>query len=320
MVQSNPELLDVVREVLRKHPSGLNIRQIAEETGFNRMSVAKYLEVLTAGGIVESRMAGNAKMYFLSRQIPVTTYMEYTSKHYCITDSSFRVVQLNEYIPRTVGMKYEDFIGRYLPDVLSDVVVNLDECKAAMEKALTGEVCTVIVEENFRGRHMYFEILHMPVQFPDGSHGMMAVSQDITDKKTLEIALREEGARFRDMVENSPEIVFVTDAAGVVTYISPRVRDYGSEPSEICGRPFWERLGATDREKVMAGFFSVRDHGIARGIRFRTRAADGRAVVFEADCRACSDSAGIFTGTNGILRELPDTKSPGGKKKGKKRP
>lgn len=319
MVQSNPESLDHIRDVLKNHPAGLNISRIAEESGFNRMSVAKYLEVLTAAGIVEARMAGNAKMYYLSRQIPVTTHMEYTSKHYCITDDKLKVVQLNEYIPRTVGMRYEDFLGRYLPEVLKGVVVNLDDCKDAMEKALAGEAHTVIVEENFKGRHMFFEILHMPVQFPDGSHGMMAVSQDITDRKKWEIALMEESGRFRDMVENSPDIVFTTDAAGVITYISPRVREYGSEPSEICGRPFWECLTGPDREKVMDGFFAVRDHGISRGIRFRIPAAEGYVAAFEADCRARLDSGGMFLGINGILREKAEKKSPGRKKKAKKR-
>jgi PAS domain S-box-containing protein len=319
MVQSNPESLDRIREVLKNYPAGLNISRIAEESGFNRMSVAKYLEVLTAAGIVEARMAGNAKMYYLSRQIPITTHMEYTSKHYCITDDKLKVVQLNEFIPRTVGMKYEDFLGRYLPDVLKGVVVNLDECREAMDKALAGEAHTVIVEENFRGRHQFFEILHMPVQFPDGSAGMMAVSQEITDKKKLEIALREESERFRDMVENSPDIVFTTDAAGIVTYISPRVQDYGSGPADICGRPFWERLSVPDREKVMAGFFAARDHGIARGIRCRIPAAEGHGAAFVADCRARLDSAGTFAGINGILRETAGKEKAGRKKRAKKR-
>lgn len=319
MVHSNPESVDVVREVLRKHPSGLNISRIAEESGFNRMSVAKYLGVLTASGIVESRLAGHAKIYTLSRQIPVTAYMEYTSKHYMITDDRLHVVQLSEFIPRTVGMRYEDFLGRYLPDVLKGVVVNVDECLEAMEKALAGEAHTVIVEENFRGRHQFFEILHLPVQFPDGSHGMMAVSQEITARKKLEIALREESELFREMVENSPDIVFVTDTAGVITYISPRVRDSGFDPAAICGRLFRDLVAAPDRKNVMAGFALARDQMIARGIRFRILATGGKEILFEADCRARSDSAGMFLGINGILSEVMDKEKPGRKKQATKR-
>jgi predicted transcriptional regulator len=91
-MKTNPEKNRLIREVLMKNPRGLNILQIAEKTGINRMSAGRYLDVLAVQGFVDIQKVGNAKVYFLSKQIPVTTYMEYTSKHYCITDSSLHVV------------------------------------------------------------------------------------------------------------------------------------------------------------------------------------------------------------------------------------
>ena len=299
------EPVTLIRELLLKNPHGLIIREIAKKTGYNRMSVAKYLDILLAQGIVGKRMIGNAKVYYLSRQIPVTTYMEYTSKHYCITDSSLRVVQLNEWVPDTVGMKEEDFINRYLPDTLKGVVVNLGECMAAMENALEGEVTTVIVEEDFMGVHKFFEILHMPVRFPDGSNGMMAVSQEITDRKLVEIALREEGKRFRDLLEGLPVIVFSTDPAGVLTYLSPRAAEYGIIPSEFEGRMFGDLAVPADREAVASALLSANESGAAGGIRFRAALPEGRVVTMVADCMVRYTEAGIPGGTSGILREVP---------------
>jgi PAS domain S-box-containing protein len=297
---------DLIRDILKKYPRGLNIRQLAEMCRMNRMSVAKYLGVMTANGIVEVQSVGNARVYFLSRQIPVTTYMEYTSRHYCITDSRLNVVQLNEWIPETVGMKYEDFIGHPLLDVLNGVVVNLDDCRIAMEKALAGEANTIVVEENFRGKHLFFEMLHMPVQFPDGSHGMMAVSQNITDKKKLEIALREEGLRYQDMVEHIPAIVFSADAAGVLTYLSPRAAACGFVPDKLVGRAFGELAIPEDREAVMAGLMSVRESGRFREIRFRAACPDAQAVWMEADGIARQTVTGALYGITGFLRDIPE--------------
>jgi PAS domain S-box-containing protein len=311
------ETSDSIRDLLKNHPRGLNIQTIAAKCGINRMSVAKYLEVLTANGIVEVQTVGNAKMYYLSRQIPVTTYMEYTSKHYCITDDKLNVVQLNEWIPETVGMEYGDFIGRPLPDVLSGVVVNLDECRAAMEKALAGEATTVIVEENFNGKHMFFEMLHMPVQFPDGSHGMMAVSQDITDKKKLEIALREEGEFFRDLLEHVPDIVFATDPAGVLTYVSPAIGRHGFAPDDCTGRPFGDLAAPKDRKAAMAGLLAACNGGTACRVRFRAAVPDGRTFWFEASISARRDGAGSCTAVHGSLREVPEETGTGRKKAAK---
>jgi len=314
-MKTSPEKTRLIREALMKHPRGLNILQIAEKTGINRMSAGRYLDVLAAQGLVDIQNVGNAKVYFLSKQIPVTTYMEYTSKHYCITDSNLNVVQLNKWIPDTVGMAEEDFIGRSLPETLEGVVVNVDECREAMERALAGEAGTVIVEENFKGKHKFFEILHMPVQFPDGSRGMMAVSQDITDKKQLEMALRDEGKMYREIVEHLPAVIFALDGDGRITYISPRVREYGYEPETLAGRPFTDLIESDDRPTALAGLATTRRKGAATGIRFRMAGTKDRESWIELSCMAMRDRAGTCTGITGVLRDVPEAGSVRPKKK-----
>ncbi|MEN6611267.1 MAG: PAS domain-containing protein [Methanoregulaceae archaeon] len=299
-----------ILSVLKNYPGGLNIVEIAEKTGLNRMSAAKYLGVLTANESVEVEICGRAKIYSLSRKIPITTYLEYTSKHYCITDSNLIVVQLNEWIPRTVGMAYEDFIGRSLPDVLRGCVVNLDECRAAMEKALAGEASTVIVEENFRGLHKFFEMLHMPVRFPDGSHGMMAISQDITEKKMLEITLRDEGARLRALVEGLAYPVFRAGPDGILSYLSPRVIEYGFVPDDYTGRPFADLAVPEDRKSVGAGLRAVRESGKGT-IRFQSCGPEGgRKVRLEVICTAQRDPDGTCTGFVGLLKDVTGDDRP----------
>jgi len=302
---AKPDSATLIFDLLKKNPRGLNILQIAEKTGINRMSAGRHLDVIAAQGLIDIQMVGNAKVYFLSKQIPVATYMEYTSKHYCITDSSLNVVQLNKWIPDMVGMAEEDFIGRSLPETLEGVVVNVDECREAMEKALAGEAGTVIVEENFRGKHKFFEILHMPVQFPDGSLGMMAVSQDITDKKKLEIALREKEKFYRDLVEHIPDTVFSADAEGRITYISPRIAEYGRAPDELSGRPFFDLVVPEDQKAVLTGFAATLKKGTATGIRFRIADKKGRVAWIEGSFMALMNAAGASTGINGVLRSVP---------------
>ncbi|MFA5331445.1 MAG: PAS domain S-box protein [Methanoregula sp.] len=321
VMKQNPETTRLIREALKKNPRGLNILQIAEKTGINRMSAGRYLDVMAAQGLVDIQKVGNAKVYFLSRQIPVTTYMQYTSKHYCITDSSLTIVQINEWIPETVGMADADFIGRSLPDVLDGVVVNLGECREAMEKALAGEVGTVIVEENYRGRHKFFEILHMPVQFPDGSNGMMAISQDITDKKKLEIALREQGKLYRSLVEHVPAVVFALDAEWRIVYISPRVTELGYVPDTLVGRPFVELVDPKDQSDTLAELAAAWNKGSGTGITFRI-ADKGREVWVKAACIVMQETDGTCTGITGLFRNMSEMSLTGGnraQKDGKKR-
>jgi PAS domain S-box-containing protein len=314
-MKTNPEKTRLIREALMKNPRGLNILQIAEKTGINRMSAGRYLEVMATEGLADIQKVGNAKVYFLSKQIPVTTYMEYTSKHYCITDSSLHVVQLNKWIPKTVGMAEEDFIGRSLPETLKGVVVNIDECREAMVKAIAGEASAVIVEEKFKGTHKFFEILHMPVQFPDGSRGMMAVSQDITENKKREMALRDEGKMYREIVEHLPAVIFALDAEGRLTYISPRAREYGYDPEMLAGRTFTDLIVPDDRTAALAGLATTRRKGAATGIRFRLKDTKGRESWIELSCMAMRDAAGTCTGVTGVLRDVLEAAPARNKKK-----
>jgi len=305
-LKDTEENVSRIVETLKKDPRGLSILEIAGLSGLNRMSVAKYLEVLTAKGIAEVRSIGSARVYTLSRQIQVTTVMEYTSKHYCITDSNLKIVQLNEWVPGTVGMAYEDMINLPILEVLRGRVVNLDECRIAMEKALAGETSTVIVEDRFRDRHLFFEILHMPIQFPDGSPGMLAVSQDISAKKHLEIALRIEGERLRELVEHLPAVVFSMDTEGTISYISPRVAEHGFVPASLTGRKFEGMIVPQDRTAAMTQILSVQTSGTVRGIRFHAAAADGRTLRLEADCTARKDATGACTAIHGTLRDVTE--------------
>jgi len=182
-----------------------------------------------------------------------------------------------------------------------------------MERALAGDAGTVIVEENFKGTHKFFEILHMPVQFPDGSRGMMAVSQDITDKKQLEMALRDEGKIYREIVEHLPAVIFALDAEGRIAYISPRVREYGYEPEILAGRPFTDLIEPDDRTAALTGLATARREGAVTGIRFRITDTKERQSWIELSCMAMRDEAGTCTGITGVFREMP-VKASGGRK------
>jgi hypothetical protein len=53
-----------ILECIRKHPEGLTIMGISEITRINRITVSKYVLVLLAGGIIEQRLIGTAKLCY----------------------------------------------------------------------------------------------------------------------------------------------------------------------------------------------------------------------------------------------------------------
>src|SRR5262245_37354107 len=60
------------------------------------------------------------------------------------------------------------------------------------------------------------------------------IIRDISTQKETESALRESEEKYRDLVENISEMIYIVDAGGMVTYISPVVTSLGAyTPEEV---------------------------------------------------------------------------------------
>ena len=55
--------------VLKEHPKGLTIKQIAKESGMTRQTSSKYVLALTVEGAVVCRKIGPAKLCYLKRYL-----------------------------------------------------------------------------------------------------------------------------------------------------------------------------------------------------------------------------------------------------------
>jgi PAS domain S-box-containing protein len=310
---TEPNAISRIPDVLKEHPDGLNIVEIAEKTGLNRMSVAKYLDVLTANESVEVQMCGRAKIYSVSRRLPVKTFLEQIAKCYCITDSSLRVVQFNHWLPTIADIPPREIEGALLSDIFQDRIANFDECLVACRKAVTGEAGMVIADDLVHGKHKFLEIYHLPIRFPDGSPGMIAVTQEITDRKLMEIELHRKAEMFQALVESLPHPIFRAGTDGTLTYLSPRAAELGLVPDACTGRPFSDLAVKEDRKAAEAGLRTVVESGKGN-FRFRAGRTDGGTILLEASCMVQRDPAGTCTGIAGVFRDVSGKADPARKK------
>ncbi len=129
--------------------------------------------------------------------------------------------------------------------------------------------------------------------------GVLFSGEDITTQKRMEGALRESEERFRNMIQNSSDMIRIINRNGRIAYSSPStLRIVGYDPIDVIGKDPLDYVHPEDREGVQGAMMDVFS-GTHPGIptEYRIRHADGHYVEVEALAINLLDVPGI----NGIV-------------------
>jgi PAS domain S-box-containing protein len=91
-----------------------------------------------------------------------------------------------------------------------------------------------------------------------GPAGMLRIGTrvvDISERRRMEVRLRESEERYRELVETIDEAILALDPNGLVAYVSPAIeRLTGYRPAEIVGRPTLDFVSEGDRPILIERF------------------------------------------------------------------
>src|SRR5262249_21636118 len=131
--------------------------------------------------------------------------------------------------------------------------------------------------------------------------------RDMSEQTRLERELRESEARFRFLIQNSPDIIFAIDPEGRFTYVSDTVRrSLGLEPDALIGTSFLDLVvyGPDDVPGERFGQLAANpDLELTNRIDLRT--ADGSVKPFEVSSVGVRRD-GVFAGIQGAARDMTE--------------
>ncbi len=132
---------------------------------------------------------------------------------------------------------------------------------------------------------------------------------DITARKRVEEALSVNELRFRGMTEQLADMLFVTDGAGIITYVSPACeRLFGKTPDQVIGSAFIEFLPEDERIPVSNLFRSTADRdNPAHQMDLVFRHADGTLFTGELSASVLV-KGGSVNGMIGLVRDVTERK------------
>jgi PAS domain S-box-containing protein len=131
---------------------------------------------------------------------------------------------------------------------------------------------------------------------------------DITDIRKAQDALKQSEEKYRFLIENTGDVVYSLDGKGIVTYISPRVRQFGTDPDELIGTSIIDRVHPDDRRLLLHASGS-QSHGTPDRItEFRLINPDGKILWVEVNGTVVFDNRGKPTGFQGAMRDITQRK------------
>ena len=138
-----------------------------------------------------------------------------------------------------------------------------------------------------------------------GAHGSI---RDMRERERLERELRESEARYRYLVDNSPDAVWSADADGVFTYMSETSEGLlGWRPDDLVGRHFSTVVHPESRTFVESQYGGAIAGAASSDLQYRFVAMrrDGSRLPVEMHARTIVED-GRYLGAHGSVRDLRD--------------
>lgn len=111
----------------------------------------------------------------------------------------------------------------------------------------------------------------------EGQPAVLGTAIDITERKAAAAQRRESEGRLRALMEQSSDIVVITEADGRIRYVGPSIeRILGFRPETLIGTNGFDGVHPDDRERVAATYRDMAQRAGSRAIAaYRSRHHDG---------------------------------------------
>lgn len=224
---------------------------------------------------------------------------------------------LNDYGKQFFGYsRDEDLWGQH---VVGTIVPETESSGRDLQKLIQNicqhpEQYLVNENENIRsdGERVWLSWGNKPILDQTGNLiEILSVATDITQRKQTEEALKASEAKFRSIVENANDVIYILTLAGTFSYISPNWKELlGHEPASIIGTHFAPLLHPEDLSRCLGYFQDLITNGRPiTGLEYRVQHLDGFWRWHISNLATVSDETGTILYCVGIGRDVSDRKA-----------
>jgi PAS domain S-box-containing protein len=172
-----------------------------------------------------------------------------------IVDLQGTFLDVNKAMCERLKYSEEEFLSMKIWDIVPEKYVDLH--KKRLADILRGEAPNEAAEYVVRGKDEkmhYVEVLSNPYFRENEVIGFQGIARDITERKKAEEALRESEEKYRLLVENANEAIFVIQDGMLRFFNIKNIELIGYSKEELTSTPFINFVHPDDREVALGRY------------------------------------------------------------------
>jgi PAS domain S-box-containing protein len=226
-------------------------------------------------------------------------------------DRDYRFQRVNDELASINGVPAADHIGRTVREIIPGLWPQLEPIYRRVfdgEPVLNVDISGETAAKPGELRH--WAASYYPVRgAEDDVVGLGVVIAEITERKRVEAAVRESEARWRELAEAMPHLVWTCTPDGRCDYLSHQWVDYTGRPeAEQLGYGWLESIHAADRKTLMIAWNEAITSTTLFDVEFRIRGADQQYRWFKTRAVPVRDATGRVTKWYGSNTDIENLK------------
>lgn len=220
-------------------------------------------------------------------------------------DRHRRIMLWNPACERIFGWSADEILGKPLDEIMPGFA--REDSLRIQDLGFAGEGVrdVEVIRQRKDGAPLRLSLSTAPLYDAKGEIvGVMALILDLTERRAVEHALQTSEGRWRRLVETAQEGVWMTDAAGVITFVNEKLATLlGYRSEEATGRHFLEFVAPESRERAAEAFADLK-LGLRRRLELVFLDKDGRPVPVMVSGCGNFDEEGMFLGALGMATDI----------------
>jgi len=247
------------------------------------------------------------ELELLDQNEKIQKIIESSPQALILTDDQARVIKWNFAAEEIFGWKEKEVVGEQNPVI---PMANDRRGEILFEAVMQGRMVTGYETSGWKkdGELVELNLSMAPLTDYEGKvKEIVIMALDINERKKNERALRESEEKYRSLVENLNEIVYILNERGEIEYVTPNIETIsGYSQDEIIRKSFTDFIYPEDQYKRMENFKEVL-MGEASRSEYRFITKKGNVIWIKTAAQPIFRE-GLVVGAQGVLTNITDLK------------